>query len=86
MVENPNRDELARRVIATVAAMQKKPPEAVTLESTFKDLGIDSLNGFQLLCDLEEDLGITIPDDEAREMRTVKDVVERIRPLLGARA
>jgi acyl carrier protein len=86
MVENPDPDDLGRRVIAAVAAMQRKPAESVALESTFQELGIDSLNGFQLLCDLEEDLGITIPDDEARELRTLRDVVDRIRPLLASRS
>jgi acyl carrier protein len=73
---------LERRVIERVAALRKAPPETISLESTFEELGIDSLNGFQLLCDLEEELGITIPDDDAREMKRIQDVVERIRPLL----
>jgi acyl carrier protein len=76
------RNSLEGKVISTIAALQKKPIETVTLESTFEELGIDSLNGFHLLCELEEDLGIVIPDDDAREMRRVKDVVEKIRPLV----
>ena len=48
----------------------------------FQELGIDSLNGFDLLCDLEEELGIVIPDDDAREITTVRDVVECVKPLL----
>lgn len=79
------RDLLTQRVVAAIATMQKKPPETVTLESTFTELGIDSLNGFHLLCELEEELGITIPDDDAREMRSVKDVIDRIRPLVAAK-
>ena len=76
------RDFLTQKVVEAIATMQKKSPEAVTLESTFTDLGIDSLNGFHLLCELEEELGINIPDDDAREMRSVKDVIDRIRPLV----
>ena len=56
--------------------------EAITLENTFQELGIDSLNGFDLLCDLEEELGIVIPDDDAREIKTVGDVVECVKSLL----
>ncbi len=78
-------DAVASKVIAAIAAVSKKPVEEVKLEDTFSELGIDSLNGFHLLCELEEDLGIVIPDDDARELRSVGDVVEKIRPLVEAR-
>lgn len=74
--------ELTTKVIAAVADKGSQPAEAITLDSTFQELGIDSLNGFDLLCDLEEDLGIVIPDDDAREITTVRDVVECVKPLL----
>jgi acyl carrier protein len=77
-------DALAQKVIGAIATMQKRAPESVRLESSFEELGIDSLNGFNLLCDLEEDFGITIPDDDAREMKRVQDVVDRIRQLIPA--
>jgi acyl carrier protein len=79
-------DPLASKVIAAISEVSKKPLEDVKLESTFAELGIDSLNGFHLLCELEEDLDIVIPDDDARDLRTVGDVVEKIRPLVEARA
>ena len=79
-------DTLSQKVIAAIAEMQEKPPESITLDSTFEDLGIDSLNGFHLLCELEEELGIEIPDDEAREIKTVRDVVESVQPLLSENA
>lgn len=78
-------DSLTQKIVAAIATLQKKEPEAVTLDSTFAELGIDSLNGFHLLCELEEELGIAIPDDAAREMRSVKDVIDRIRPLVAAK-
>lgn len=76
--------DLEAAVIGAIAEMQERSAGSVTLDSTFEELGIDSLNGFHLLCELEESLGVTIPDDDAREMRRVRDVVERIRPLLPA--
>ena len=79
-------DPLASKVIAAISAVSKRPLEDVKLESTFAELGIDSLNGFHLLCELEEDLDIVIPDEDARDLSTVGDVVEKIRPLVEARA
>lgn len=74
--------ELTTKVIAAIADKGNQPVETITLDSTFKELGIDSLNGFDLLCDLEEELGIVIPDDDAREITTVRDVVDCVKPLL----
>lgn len=74
--------ELTTKVIAAIADKGNQTAEAITLDSTFKELGIDSLNGFDLLCDLEEELGIVIPDDDAREITTVRDVVDCVKPLL----
>ena len=74
--------ELTTKVIGAIADMQKKPQDSITLDSTFEELGIDSLSGFDLLCELEEELGIVIPDDDAREIATVRDVIERVGPLL----
>jgi len=75
-------NELTTKVIAAIADKGNQPVEAITLDSTFEELGIDSLNGFDLLCDLEEELGIIIPDDDAREITTVRDVVDCVKPLL----
>ena len=74
--------ELTTKVIAAIADKGNQPAEAITLDSTFQELGIDSLNGFDLLCDLDEELGIIIPDDDARGITTVRDVVECVKSLL----
>jgi acyl carrier protein len=79
-------DPLASKVLGAIAQVSKKPVSDVKLESTFGELGIDSLNGFHLLCELEEELGIVIPDDDARGLNSVGDMVERIRPLVEARS
>ncbi|MDR1778908.1 MAG: acyl carrier protein [Clostridiales Family XIII bacterium] len=48
-------------------------PDAITLETTFKDLGIDSLDTAELLINLEETVGKEIELDE--EVTTVGDLV-----------
>ncbi|HXV63558.1 MAG TPA: phosphopantetheine-binding protein [Vicinamibacteria bacterium] len=78
-------DSLSEKVVTAIAKMQKRSPEEIALDSTFEELGIDSLNGFHLLVELEEELGITIPDDDARQLVRVCDVVEVIRPLVLAK-
>lgn len=51
----------------------------VTLEASFiDDLGADSLDIVELVMALEESFGISIPDEEAENIKTVADAVEYI--------
>lgn len=42
------------------------------------DLGADSIDLVEMLMMIEENLGITITDEEAVELKTVRDVVDFI--------
>jgi len=77
-------DTIAEDVIATLASVKRIPAENIKLETPLQELGIDSLDTFTLLFELESKFNISIPDDEARNIRTVNDIVEGIRKLLSA--
>ncbi len=68
----------AERVIATIASSRDIPAESIRLESTFDELGLDSLDSFEILYALEQEFDIVIPDEAARGLRTVGDVVARL--------
>jgi acyl carrier protein len=73
-------DDLAERVIAVIAATQKIPLERIALESSFEELGIDSLDGLNILFALEEEFDVTIPDEPRgiRSMRQILVIIERL--------
>ncbi|MBE7074981.1 MAG: acyl carrier protein [Clostridiales bacterium] len=51
----------------------------ITAESRLvEDLGADSLDTVELLMAFEEEFGISIPDEEAMKMKTIKDIVDLI--------
>ena len=53
--------------------------EKVTLDASFRqDLGADSLDTYELVYAIEEELGIQIPDEKANEFETVRDAYEFI--------
>lgn len=79
-------DEITEKVIATLATVKRIPPESITPESSLADLGIDSLDTFTLLFELESKFNISIPDDEARNIRTVNDIVEGVRKMVANQA
>ena len=72
-------DNIETRVIAIIAKRKKLDPAAVTMASTFEQLGIDSLDAADLLFAFEDDFGIVVPDDVARSLKTVGDVVVGLR-------
>jgi acyl carrier protein len=68
-------DELTQRIIAHVALTHSLPEESVTPESTFDELGIDSLGAMSLVADLEIELGVEVPNEELLKIKTVGDAV-----------
>ena len=85
MPEQPDGD-LALKVIAVIAKSQRIPPETITLNSTFEELKIDSLDGINIVFALENEFGIEIPDEGAQNLRSVRETVEGIAKLLEEKA
>ena len=79
-------DELISRVTNVIANAQKIPPETVTIDKSFEELKIDSLDGINILFALEGEFDLDIPDDAARGIRTVREMAEGIEKLLAAKA
>src|SRR5271155_1211626 len=77
-------DAVAEKVISTWASVKRIPADKITLETNLQDLGIDSLDVFTLLFELENAFKISIPDDDVRSLRTVNDVVDGIKKILAA--
>ena len=77
-------DPVAEKVIATLASVKRIPAESITLETNLQEMGIDSLDVFSLLFELENAFKISIPDDDVRSIKTVNDIVEGIKKLLAA--
>ena len=56
----------------------------ITMDTTFiDDLGADSLDVFQIIMGLEEEVDIEIPNEQAEKIVTVADAVEQIKSALN---
>ena len=75
-------NDLSERVISVIARTQRIPPEKITVESTFEELGLDSLDAVNILFALEEEFKIDIPDDRAREIRSTRQMIEGVEKLV----
>lgn len=76
-------EALTARVIAEIAAVKKIPVASITIDSTFEELAIDSLDAMNLLFALEEQLGISIPDEAANSIKDVRSTVAGVERLLA---
>jgi acyl carrier protein len=58
--------------------------DKITMEATFEeDLEVDSLGVVELLMALEDNFGVTIPDEEAESIGTVGQAVDLVLEKLG---
>ena len=74
--------EKLKKVIAEVLNVD---PEEISMESTFTDdLGADSLDVFQIIMGIEEEFDIEIANEEAENIVTVSDAVEKIKNALNS--
>jgi acyl carrier protein len=77
-------DALTEKVLFILASVKRIPRDRISLDSPLQDLGLDSLDTIVLLSELEDQFKINIPDDKARLIRSVRDVVEGVRSLSGS--
>jgi acyl carrier protein len=70
--------DVSQKVIEIIAREQHLDLSKITVDSTFAELGIDSLDGVNILFALEEEFKLDIPDTVAQNMRSVSQVVDSL--------
>jgi len=83
MSEQSATADLGNRVMEVIAKTQRIPLESITLDSTFEQLKIDSLDGINIVFALENEFGINIPDEGVQSMRSIGETVEGVRKLVA---
>ena len=72
-------EDLFERLKKLIADNLEIEADKITLDSSFRqDLGADSLETYELVYAIEEELGISIPDEKANEFETVRNALEYI--------
>ena len=73
-------DELFDQMKKLIAEKLEIDESKITMDSSFRqDLGADSLDTFELVYAIEEELGIEVPDEKANEFETVRDALDFIK-------
>ena len=70
-------EEKVRKIICEQLDVSE---EDVVIDASFvDDLGADSLDQVELIMAMEEEFDLSIPDEDAEKITTVKDAVEYIK-------
>ena len=78
-------DDLVQKVLKVIATSKRIPLETVTIDSEFQQLGIDSMDAVEILFALENEFDINIPDEDARSVRSIRQMCEGVEKLVAAK-
>jgi acyl carrier protein len=79
-------DSIQDRVLKIIANTRRIPLESVRPDSSFEELGIDSLDRLNILFDLESEFDIEIDDEEAKKVQNIPEMIAGITQLVDAKA
>jgi len=79
-------DSIHDRVLKIIANTRRIPLESVRPDSSFEELGIDSLDRLNILFDLESEFDIEIDDEEAKKVQNIPEMIAGITQLVDAKA
>lgn len=76
-------ESIQERALRVIATKQGLPLESVRPDSTFEELGIDSLDRLNILFELEGEFDIQIDDEQARQVTNLQQMVDGITQLVN---
>jgi len=76
--------EIVFEKIATLLSTKKGVnKELITIDSSFEELGLDSLDSIELIADMEEEFSVTIPNTELQNIKTIRNAVDGLSKALN---
>lgn len=70
---------VAERVIDAIARSKRLDADTIRPETTFEELGMDSLDAIELLFEIEEEFDLTVEDEAVQGKENVGQVIEAVR-------
>ncbi len=86
MPEAPESETFEDKIIRVIAQTQRIPASSISIDSTFEQLKIDSLDGINIIFALENEFGVEIPDEGVNNMRSLREIADGISRLLAEKA
>jgi acyl carrier protein len=79
-----NKEEIFDKMVDLIVAINKNVArEEITINSTFEDLNMDSLDGISIITDLEKQYNIVLSNEEVNHIRSISQAVDVIQKHLA---
>lgn len=82
-MSRPDSAAIETGVVDVLKNVSRRPIQPTLESELVADLGFDSLQVLEVISELEDRFGITIPTDDVPATRTVSQVVERVTRLIS---
>lgn len=79
-------DQVAREIRSLIAEIVEVPEESITDNSSFADLGADSLMALEIVASIEKKYRIQVPEEELQRIRSFGDTIALVREYLARAA
>jgi acyl carrier protein len=77
-------DTVFEKIAVILSTKKGINKELILMESSFEELGLDSLDAVELISDLEDEFSVTIPNVELQGIKTIKQAVEGLQKAMGS--
>ncbi|EFK12129.1 acyl carrier protein [delta proteobacterium NaphS2] len=72
------------KIVKIICEQLDVPEKDVVPKASFvDDLGADSLDQVELIMAMEEEFDVSIPDEDAEKIATVKDAIDYVKAAVG---
>ena len=79
-------EDTYNRVVSEIAALTGLPADELRPETTIAEIGMDSLDGLQLLIELERVTGTEIEEKDLQRFTTIQSIVDVVNQRIRAAA
>ena len=76
-------DAITEKVLDLIASTKRLPREKVTVNSSFAELGLDSLDAINLIFEIESQFDVSVSNEIANSIHSVPELIEKLKLLLA---
>ncbi len=77
-------ETIFKKIAEILSAKKGVNQEEIKIESSFEELGLDSLDAVELISDLEDEFQVTIPNVELQNIKTIQQAVDGLQKAMNA--
>jgi len=76
-------DEVFEKIKDLIVTKKGVEAEKVNIDSSFEELGLDSLDAVELVADMEEIFDVNIPNTDLQNFKTIRQAVEGLQKAIS---